>query len=198
MAEVMLFHHVQGLTPGVRAFADDLRAAGHRVTSPDLFGGATFDTIEEGADHAHAIGFEALLRAASDAAAQARAETVYAGFSLGALAAHRLAQTRRGATGALLYHHGDVPLATFGETWPPGVDVQIHLAEDDEYREPGVAEDFVEQVAVVAAAELHLYPGSVHLFTDSSLSGYEPESARLVMERTLEFLDRGARGGPQR
>jgi hypothetical protein len=31
MAEVVLFHHVQGLTDGVRAFADELRAGGHTV-----------------------------------------------------------------------------------------------------------------------------------------------------------------------
>jgi dienelactone hydrolase len=39
MAEVGLFHHVQGLTPGVLAFADRLREAGHTVTAPDLFDG---------------------------------------------------------------------------------------------------------------------------------------------------------------
>lgn len=36
MTEVLLFHHAQGLTDRVLAFADDLRAAGHRVTVPDL------------------------------------------------------------------------------------------------------------------------------------------------------------------
>ena len=48
MAEVVLFHHAQGLTAGVNAFADDLRRAGHTVHTPDLFGGRTFPTIEEG------------------------------------------------------------------------------------------------------------------------------------------------------
>ena len=28
MAEVLLFHHALGLTPGITAFADELRAAG--------------------------------------------------------------------------------------------------------------------------------------------------------------------------
>jgi dienelactone hydrolase len=44
MAEVVVFHHVQGLTPGVNAFADELRRAGHAVHTPDLFEGRTFDT----------------------------------------------------------------------------------------------------------------------------------------------------------
>ena len=49
MADVLLFHHIQGLTPGVVAFADELRAAGHTVHTPDLFDGRTFDSIQEGA-----------------------------------------------------------------------------------------------------------------------------------------------------
>ena len=47
MAEVILFHHALGVTDGVRAFADQLRDGGHSVTVGDLFGGTTFDTIEE-------------------------------------------------------------------------------------------------------------------------------------------------------
>ncbi|HXU86864.1 MAG TPA: dienelactone hydrolase, partial [Verrucomicrobiae bacterium] len=48
MAEVLLFHHAQGLTPGIGAFADKLRAAGHTVHTPDLFDGQTFNSIDEG------------------------------------------------------------------------------------------------------------------------------------------------------
>ncbi len=57
MAEVVLFHHAQGLTPGVVAFADELRRAGHIVHTPDLFEGRTFGTIEEGMRYAEEIGF---------------------------------------------------------------------------------------------------------------------------------------------
>ena len=39
MTEVVLFHHVQGLTDGLRASADELRAGGHTVHAPDLFDG---------------------------------------------------------------------------------------------------------------------------------------------------------------
>jgi esterase/lipase len=41
MAEVFLFHHAQGQTPGVLAFAHELRRAGHTVHAPDLFDGRT-------------------------------------------------------------------------------------------------------------------------------------------------------------
>ena len=42
----------------------------------------------------------------------------------------------------------------------------------------------------VPRAELFLYPGSRHLFTDRSWEEYDEASTALVIERTLAFLDR--------
>ena len=42
----------------------------------------------------------------------------------------------------------------------------------------------------VANAELFLYPGDGHLFTDSSLGDFDEEAAALLEERVLAFLDR--------
>lgn len=190
MTHVALFHHAQGLTDGVVAFADRLRGQGHVVTTPDLYDGTTLADMGDGLAHAETIGFENILARGDAEADRLSEDTVYAGFSLGALVAHRLAQTRPGALGALLYHHGDVPMATFAEVWPSAVDVQIHVSEDDEYLEREVVEDFVEQAGRQAVAELFLYPGSSHLFTDSSLAGYQSGSTELVLERTLQFLAR--------
>jgi dienelactone hydrolase len=190
MTDVVLFHHAHGLTPGIEAFAYQLGAAGHSVTIPDLYEGAVFATLEEGVAHAEEVGFEQLIANGEAAAGRLTQEIVYAGFSLGALIAHKLAQTRPGAIGALLYHHGDVPIATFGDSWPAGVDVQIHINEQDEFCEMEVVEEFIAVAGESAHAELYTYPGSNHLFTDFSLSGYEPESAELVIQRTLDFLDR--------
>jgi dienelactone hydrolase len=102
MTEVVLFHHAQGLTPGVIAFADELRRAGHTVHTPDLFDGATFASIGEGMAYAERIGFPGeVLRRGARAAEGLAAGLVYAGFSLGVLPAQYLAQTRPGAPGAL-------------------------------------------------------------------------------------------------
>lgn len=188
MADLILFHHAQGLTEGIEVFADQLRTAGHQVTVPDLYNGATFGTIDEGVAHAEQLGFDSIIAAGVAAAEELPAATVYAGFSLGALVAHKLAQTRAGTLGALLYHHGDVPITTFGESWPAGVDVQLHVNEHDEWAELDIVRDFVQQAKTRAHAELFLYPGSAHLFADSSLGAYEPESAALVLQRTLDFL----------
>ncbi len=190
MAELILFHHVLGLTEGVRDFAGRLQAEGHSVVVPDLFDGRTFDSITDGVAHTESVGFAEILSAAGDVAETRPEAKVYAGFSLGALAAHKLAQTRSGTKGALLYHHGDVPVDVFGASWPNGVDLQIHLSQDDEFREAGVAEAFIEAAAQSARASLFLYAGSEHLFTDSTLSGYDADATAQVVERSLELLDR--------
>jgi dienelactone hydrolase len=191
MAEVVLYHHVQGLTPGVVAFADELRQAGHTVHTPDLFEGRTFDSIPEGIDFARETGFGALVARGVAAAEGLPAEVVYAGFSFGVMPAQNLAQTRPGARGALLMY-SCLPYTEFGEAWPDDVPVQIHAKE----RDPEFAEDAEAARALVAStdrAELFLYPGDQHLFADSSLPDYDPEAAALLRERVLAFLDRVAR-----
>jgi uncharacterized protein len=43
VVEVLLFHHAQGLTPGIISFADTMRRAGHILHTPNLYEGRTFD-----------------------------------------------------------------------------------------------------------------------------------------------------------
>lgn len=185
MSEVILFHHAQGLTAGVRAFADELRSAGHTVHVPDLFDGRTFDTVESGVDHAREIGFDNVLARGVAAADDLPNNVVYAGFSLGVMPAQKLAQTRAGAAGALFFD-SCLPVSEFG-TWPDGLSAQIHGGVDDEW----FAEDleFARKLAdSVPTAELFLYSGTAHLFADSSLASYDPAAAGLVLERTKTFL----------
>lgn len=186
VTDVVLFHHVQGLTPGVTAFADALRAAGHRVTVPDLLDGAVFRTVEEGLAHVESIGTQVLAEQAAAAVAALPERLVYAGFSLGVMRAQELAQTRPGALGALLLHSA-VPAAAFGSGWPRNVDLQVHVHDEDPL---GDVDDARELVAGVPGAELFLYPGSTHLFTDNSLPDHHPQHTALVLERALAFLAR--------
>ncbi|MGH7643936.1 MAG: dienelactone hydrolase family protein [Candidatus Dormibacteria bacterium] len=188
MAEVVLFHHVQGLTPGVVSFADELRRAGHTVHTPDLFDGRTFDSIEAGLAHAGQIGFEELVERGVKAAEELPAGLVYAGFSLGVMPAQKLAQTRSGARGALLFH-SCMPVTEFGAAWPDGIPVQVHGMDHDPYFvDEGDIEAARELVASTKDAELFLYPGNKHLFADSSLPSYDAEAAALLTGRVLDFL----------
>lgn len=192
MPEVLLFHHAQGLTPGIGAFADELRAAGHSVHTPDLFDGRTFPSIDEGIAYANEIGFEAILDRAVHTADDLPAELVYAGFSLGEMAAQKLAQTRPGARGALLFY-SCIPISgewAFGP-WPAGVPVQIHgMDADPIFVGEGDIDAAREIVDTVEDAELFLYPGDQHYFADSSLPSYDAAATVLLTRRVLEFLSR--------
>jgi dienelactone hydrolase len=192
MAEVLLFHHAQGVTPGITAFADQLRAAGHTVHVPDLFDGRTFDSIEEGMAYVNGEGFDALRERGVHEADDLPAELVYAGMSFGETIAQQLAQTRAGARGALLFY-SCIPITgewAFGP-WPEGVPVQIHGADGDPiFMDEGDVDAAREIVANVADAELFLYPSDQHYFADSSLPSYDPASTTLLMQRVLAFLER--------
>lgn len=192
MAEVLVFHHAQGLTPGVLAFAEDLRAAGHLVHCPDLLDGRLFDSIPEGMARVEELGFDEILRRGGQAAADLPSDLVYAGFSLGVMPAQMLAQTRPGARGALLFY-SCIPISgewAFGP-WPDGVPVQIHgMDADPFFAGEGDINAAREIVATVPDAELFLYPGDQHYFADSSLPSYDADATAVLTRRVLDFLDR--------
>jgi dienelactone hydrolase len=193
MAEVVLFHHVQGLTDGVREFAERLRAGGHTVHTPDRFDGERPASIDAGIAFADSLGTE-LAERANRFVADLPAGLVYVGFSMGGGSAQRLAQTRPGARGALLY---ESCIPTTGEwsfgPWPDGVPVQIHGMDKDPFfaleGDLDAARELVETVGP-QLAQLFVYPGDKHLFTDSSLPSYDPDATALVVRRSVEFLDR--------
>ncbi|MBU8858004.1 MULTISPECIES: alpha/beta fold hydrolase [unclassified Micromonospora] len=194
MAEIVLFHHIQGLTDGVRALADSLRSGGHTVHAPDLFDGERPATIEDGAALIKRIGGDALDRRADALVADLPADLVYAGVSWGAAIAQRLAQTRAGARAALLY---EACLPVTGEwaiaPWPDRVAVQVHGMERDPFFGlEGDVDAARELVSIVGPerGELYVYPGDRHLFTDSSLPSYDKEATALVVSRSRELLDR--------
>ena len=177
-----------GQTPGFHAFADELRQAGHTVHTPDLFEGRTFGSIEEGVGYAGEVGFGEIIARGERAAEALPAELVYAGFSLGVLPAQKLAQTRPGARGALLFY-SCVPVSEFG-TWPAGVPAQIHgMDADPFFVDEGDIDAARELVESAADAELFLYPGDQHYFADSSLPSYDEGATRQLTQRVLEFLE---------
>lgn len=189
MAEVLLFHHAQGQTPGFVAFADELRGAGHTVHTPDLYDGRVFDDFDDGFAYAQEIGFGTLVERGVHAADGLPESLVYAGFSLGVLPAQQLAQTRPGARGAVLMY-SCVPYTEFGDSWPDDVPVQIHgMDADPFFVDEGDIDAARELVAAARDAELFVYPGDQHYFADSGLSSFRPEAAALMTRRVLAFLD---------
>ena len=190
MVTIVLFHHIQGLTDGVVGLADRLRTAGHEVVTPDFFDGKTFESIDEGFAYRRSSGID-VDQLADEAVAGLPADVVYAGISFGVMSAQRLAQTRPGARGALLLE-ACVPVGDDGfGPWPDGVPAQIHGMDADEFfAGEGDVHAAEEIVAAVPGSELYLYPGNGHLFSDSTLPGYDAAATDLLVERALAFLAR--------
>lgn len=192
MAEILLFHHAQGLTSGVQAFAETLRAGGHVVHTPDLFDGRIFASIEESLAHINETGFDAMRARAERYADDLPSNLVYAGFSFGVVPAQKIAQTRLGARGALLFY-SCLPISgewAFGP-WPRGVPVQIHgMDRDPIFAGEGDLQAAREIVEMAEDAELFLYAGDQHYFADSSLPSFDADATGLLTRRVLEFLGR--------
>ena len=178
MASVTLFHSVCGLRPAVLADAERLRAAGHQVTTPDLFDGNVFGDIDSGMAFKNALGGAAIDARARAAVENAGPGHVYAGYSLGASIAQDLVEGRPDAGGAVFLGHADGPWTI--PTWT--VPAQAHVARGDEWVDDAEA-------ARAAGIEVFEYDGG-HLFTDPDLPDFDAPSAALVWERVLAFLAR--------
>jgi len=188
MAEIVLFHHVQGLTSGITAFADRLRRSGHTVHTPDLFNGRIFPSLEEGIDYAKSVGFGTIADQGIREAETLKPELVYAGISMGVMPAQQLAQTRAGAKGAV-FIASCLPVTEFGGNWPKDVPVQVHgMDADSEFGGSGDLDAARALVESTEHAELFLYSGDTHLFADSSLPSYDEEATELMTSRVLDFL----------
>jgi dienelactone hydrolase len=158
------------------------------VHTPDLYDGRTFESLEAGLAHAEQVGFMTIVDRGVRAAQTLAADVVYAGFSLGVLPAQKLAQTRPGARGALLYY-SCVPPDELGSGWPAEVPVQVHgMDADPIFVGEGDLDAARALVESTEQAELFLYEGDQHYFADSSLPSYDPDAAALLLRRTLDFL----------
>ena len=184
MAEVLLFHHAQGLTPGVRAFADELRAAGHTVHTPDLFDGRTFGVDRRGhglhqGQRLRRACRERGVRTADDLPGRARLRRVLVRRD-----DRRRSSPRPGpAPAARCCSTRAIPISgewAFGP-WPDGVPVQIHGMDNDPiFVGEGDIDAAREIVEKVDDAELFLYPGDQHYFADSSLPSYDADATALL------------------
>lgn len=188
MADVVLFHHAQGLTAGCLSLAARFRAAGHAVHTPDLYDGRTFFELPAGLAYAEQAGFDTILERGRAAAAQLPAGAAYVGVSLGVLPAQLLAQTRPGARAAVLISAA-VPLSEFGGAWPQRVPLQLHMMDADPLvTDEGDLDVARDMAATLEHAQLHLYPGNRHLFVDDSLADYDQKATDLVTARILALL----------
>lgn len=189
MAEVLLFHHVLGRTAGMESLAERFRSAGHTVHLADLFEGRTFTDRETARAYVDEVGFDTIIERGRVVGEDLPRELVYVGVSLGALPAQLLTQTRLGARAAVLVSAAGAP-SDFDAPWPRGVPVQVHLKEDDPLMDEGDLAAARSIVEVVPDAELFVYPGATHLFTEEGSADHDAEATDLLVERVRALLAR--------
>ena len=190
-SEVAVFHSALGLRPGLLQWVDCLRAAGHNVSSPDLYDGDVFDDASGAIAKIQELGFDEILLRSRRAVADLPHETAYIGFSNGGACAELVAATRPGARGVVLIG-APLPIRDLGWTaWPPGVPVQVHFGEEDPRRNEHVIQQLAARVRKSGAVfEEHIYSTVMHHFADPDWAGYDAAAAALMLERVLEFLAR--------
>lgn len=186
MAEILLFHHALGLTEGLRALADRLRADGHTVHTPDSYSGHTYTHVDEGIAHADRIGHDAVMETASRAAREHKGADVVIGFSLGTMPAQHLAQHLRRVRACALVGGAQAP-EMYGSSWRPQVALQVHVANPDDWC---TAEELGALEREVPHADVHRYRDKGHLFMDPSTADYDADAADLFEERLDNWLAR--------
>jgi dienelactone hydrolase len=186
MAEILLLHHVLGLTDGVLALADRLRDAGHTVHTPDLFEGRTFHDLRAGMAHEEDdLGWDEMTSRARRAAEDLTTDLVYAGISMGVVYCHLLVRTRPGARGAVFLESSTSPEDFDG--WPAGVPLQVHGHADDEFFGAQGAANARALVGAAGSGDVFVYEGDTHLFVDDSLPTYDAAQTAVVLDRILRF-----------
>jgi len=186
MATIVLIHSALGLTRHVHDWAEAFREDGHTVVTPDLFGGRTFDNLDDAMVLVDGEGLGHWVSVARDAVAGIEGPTIYAGFSLGGAVGEVLALTDPDAVGLAVLHGALSPHWFELTAWPAGLEAQLHYAADD----PWVEDD--ENAAFLALAgdhcETFVYEGDGHLFGFEGWHEYDAEASHLMFERLGDFF----------
>jgi dienelactone hydrolase len=185
MAHVVLFHSILGLRQAEREIASIFEADGHRVALPDLYGGRTTESYDEGFRLNEEVGQETIEARARAALAEAPDDAVLAGVSFGAFLIGRLWGERPRMPGALLLA-GPAP---WMEPRRSGLPVSAHIARPDPFDEEQVFTGWAGEAGGIAL-DLHRYDGVGHYFLDRSLPDYDAAAAALCLERCRAFLQR--------
>jgi dienelactone hydrolase len=185
MAQVVVFHSAYGLRQAEADTAACLRAAGHDVSTPDLYDGRTASTMDAALALMDAVGWEVICARARQALEVVPQTAVLAGFSMGAGVIGSVWDQRRAAAGVVLLH-GIAPIPASAR---PGLPVQVHLAGDDPFApRQAVARWQAGATRAGLAAQVFTYPGAGHFYTDPCLADYHPASAGQTWQRVTAFL----------
>lgn len=189
---VLLLHSFWGLTPSMKALADDLADEGYTVLAPDLNFGE-LPVSEEGAvEHLGKANPDRLaslvLSSAQLLQEKSSKPTIAAvGFGMGGSMALWASVRLHSIIDRVVSFYGTQQIDFAGSRSR----YLVHLAESDEY----ITEDetaFMEATMGLESLEVafHRYPGTRHGFADPDGGTFDPDSSDVAWKRTVEFLRR--------
>jgi carboxymethylenebutenolidase len=192
---IVLIQEIFGVNSHIRSVADDYAGQGFNVVAPALFDrvqpnlelGYNPTDAAQGMKAARQIGMDAALLDVTASISHARAE--WSGLKVGALgfcyggSLAWLASTRLDPVAAACYYGGQIA-ANAAEM--PHCPVMMHFGAKDAHIGP-------EEIEKIRSAHpdlpLFVYDAG-HGFNCDQRKDFEPESAKLARQRTLEFFNR--------
>lgn len=187
---IVVVQEIFGVNRHIRAVAEQYAAAGYLAIAPALF-----DRVERGADVPYtdvAAGFAIRqrlkteqtlldLKAAIDAVAVA-GKVGMVGYCWGGTMTY-VAACHLSLAAGVVYYGGGLP-KVLDRT--PKCPVMFHFGERDAHVPPADVEQVKQAYPL---GHYYLYPAD-HGFNCTERPAYEPESAKLALERSLDFLHR--------
>ncbi|HEX3847195.1 MAG TPA: dienelactone hydrolase family protein [Steroidobacteraceae bacterium] len=187
---MVIIQEIFGITRHIRAVVDQYAAAGFLSIAPALF-----DRVErnvevpysdgpKGFGYVKALNIDAVFLdlGAAVAAVRGAGKVGVVGYCWGGMLAFRAA-SRLDVAAAVAYYGGGIQ-QHLGER--PRVPVLFHFGEKDTH----IPKSAVEQIEAAYPEGIYfLYPAE-HGFNCTDRASYDPPSAKLALERTLEFLHR--------
>jgi carboxymethylenebutenolidase len=185
---IVVIQEIFGITRHIRAVADQYAAAGFTAVAPALF-----DRVERHVDVPYTdmpTGFSYVQRLKDEDVmrdVQAGIDRVAAagkvgivGYCWGGTMAY-LASARLAVAATVAYYGGGINNHTSEK---PRCPIMFHFGEKDSH----IPKSAVDKIrAKVPAGTFHIYPAD-HGFNCTDRASYEPESAKLALQRSLEFF----------
>jgi len=188
---IVVLQEIFGVTRHIRAVTDTYAAAGFECIAPAMFDrverhvDVPYDDVARGKDYVSRLRDDQVTLDVQAAADRVRSagKVGIVGYCWGGTVAY-LAAARNNVDAAVAYYGGAIGRHVAGEK--PRVPILFHFGESD----ASIPLSVVAQIkAAVPEGVFHVYPAG-HGFNCTERQSFEPVSAKLALERSLEFLHR--------
>lgn len=192
---VVVVHEWHGLNEVMQRHGEELAQAGFLSLVPDLFHGRVASTDAEAAAMITTFDFQKAVGEIGAAVAYLRAHprgngrVAVVGFCLGGALALATARYVPGVDAVVPFY--GLPRFPTDEFTSVKTPICGHYARVDDWANPAVAEEIQQKVrAGGGQMDLHVYDAAHAFMRSTDPTTYEPNSAALAWQRTVDFLRR--------